>query len=196
MAEGKSRSSGSSGGQGDSGDKAQEAQRQQAQREQAQREQSDQSQGQGDPSREEIATRDDATTPTGEDSPGVRKDPDGTLVPVENAPGPEPVDDPTVRAVDTRPRLEPKDRATYVGAVHLRHPDIDVPEEFQLFASSDGERDEEAVELDGQAVDVFQVITTTHHAVFRFDGQTFVLNGEQSRAFMADARGALTNVVA
>jgi hypothetical protein len=148
-----------------------------------------------DPSQDDIRTRDDATSATGEDSPGVEKDPSGVLAPAENAPGPEQPDKPEIRAVDMRPRIEPKDRATYVGAVHKRHPDVDVPEEFQVYGNGDGERDMEEVEIDAEGVDVFQIVVTNHNAVFRFDGQAYVLDGEQTRAFMMDARGALTNVV-
>jgi hypothetical protein len=147
------------------------------------------------PSQEDIQRRDDTTSAVDEDSPGVRKDPDGTLVPEENAPGPEQPEKPEIRAVDMRPRIEPKDRATYVGAIHKRHPDVDVPDEYNVFGNGDGERDMEEVEIDAEGVDTFQIIVTNHNAVLRFDGQAFVLNGEQTRGFMTDARGALTNVV-
>lgn len=150
----------------------------------------------GDTNPETVRQRDAATTAgVTEDSEGVRKDPDGTLVPEENAPGPEPVEAPTITAVDLRPRIEPRDRATYLGAIHTRHPDIDVPEDFQMFGDSDGERDAETVELDGKPVDVFQVIGTNHNIVFRFDGQTFVLDSEQSRGLSVDLHGVLGNVV-
>jgi hypothetical protein len=148
-----------------------------------------------DPSQDDITTRDDATNATGEDTPGVEKDPSGVLAPAENAPGPAQPEEPTVRAVDMRRRIEPKDRATFVGALHRRNEDVDVPEDYAVFGQGDGERDEEEVELDGQSVDVFQIVVTNQNAALRFDGETYVLNGEQTRAFMIDARAALTNVV-
>lgn len=148
-----------------------------------------------DPSADDIRRRDDATSATGKDTPGVEMDPSGVLAPAENAPGPAQPEEPQVRAVDMRPRIEPKDRATFVGAIHKRADDIDVPDDYAVFGVGDGERDEEVVELDGKKVDVFQIVTTNQNAVLRFDGETFVLNGEQTRAFMIDAHGALTNVV-
>ena len=169
-------------------------QQQPQEQEQAQEPQAQQQQAEG-PSQDDIRRRDDPTSPTGEDTPGVVRDPSGVLAPAENAPGPQQPDNPTIGAVDMRPRIEPRDLSTYVGAVHLRHPDVDVPESYTVFGQGDGERDGATVQLDGQTVDVFQLVVNNHHAVFRFDGQEFVLNGEQTRAFMTDARAALTNVV-
>lgn len=137
----------------------------------------------------------DSTAPVSEESEGVTRDPSGVLVPEGNAPGPSYEDDPQISAIDLRPRIEPRDRATYLGAVHKRDDDVDVPDEFQMFGESDGERDAEVVELDAKGVEVFQVIGTNHQIVFRFDDQTVVLSAEQSRAFVTDLQGVLTNVV-
>lgn len=127
---------------------------------------------------------------------GVHEDPNtGIPAPEDNAPGPEPVESPTVTAIDLRPRIEPKDRATFLGPVNARDGDVDVPDEYNLYGSSDGERDSESVELDGTPVEVFQVVATNGALALRVGGDTFTFDAEMARALARDVRAAQGNVV-
>lgn len=130
-----------------------------------------------------------------QDQPGIVEDAQGIPRPEGDAPPPEPVTQPAVSAVDLRPRLEPKDRATYLGPVNARDDQVEVPDDFHLFAGSDGDRDQETVELKGKAVEVFQVVASNGALALRVDGDTFIFNPEQTRALMRDVHGASTNVV-
>jgi hypothetical protein len=127
---------------------------------------------------------------------GVVDDPSGVKAPAENAPGPKPLEaSGEVHAVDLRPRIEPRDRSTFIGAVHARDESVDVPKDFDVFGSSDGERDKGTIDLKGKTVDVFQIVATNSTLVFRFDKQTFVLSAEQARSLQTDLHGVTANIV-
>jgi len=130
----------------------------------------------------------------GPDSELVR-DPSGVMAPKGNAPGPERNREPEISAVDLRPRIEPRDRATFVGAVLMRDDQEQMPDEYNLFQGSDGERDAEVVELDAEPVKHAQLLATNQELVVRVNDQAFVFDREMSSAFLRDARAASTNVV-
>lgn len=148
------------------------------------------------PSADEIRRRDDATSPTGKDTPGVVEDPSGVLAPAENAPGPEQPDAPAVGVVDVRPRIEPKDRGTYIGAAVKRDADVDVNDEVEkLFAKSDGDRDEESLQLKGKPVDWYRVLVAPNSVTLMTNNGVQVFDREMGSSFVAAVHAGRTNMV-
>lgn len=111
-----------------------------------------------------------------------------TQPPEENAPAPEQPEHPTITLHQSKLGLDPVDRMTFVGPVNVRNEDVDVPEEFQL-------AEDEEQEIEGDTVDVFQVLAAGGGMALRFDDKTIVLNPDQARAFSGQAGGALNNLV-
>lgn len=148
------------------------------------------------PSADDIRRRDDATSPTGKDTPGVVEDPSGALAPAENAPGPEQPENPPVGVVDVRPRVEAKDRGTFIGAAVRRDADVEVDDEVEkLFAKSDGDRDEESLQVKGKQVDWYRVLVAPNSVTLMTNNGVQVFDKEMGSSFVAAVHAGRTNMV-
>ena len=84
--------------------------------------------------------------------------------------------------------MERADRGTYISPPVRRNDDSDVPDEFV-------DMPDESTEVEGEPVEVFQVISSSGALALRLDGQVFILNPQQAQAFQGHIKAGLMNVV-
>lgn len=142
---------------------------------------------------ETIASKEDTAvsetaTPTTKD-PETPEEVDPNAPPEGNAPGPEPPsgEDLSVDLVD---------RATVVGPVNMRDPDLDRPDDTYDIVANEARADDDVEEspVDASAVEYFQLASNNGVVVLRFDGNAVLLDTQQALALARDLRGALANV--
>ena len=76
-----------------------------------------------------------------------------------------------VGVLDTRVRVQPKDRNTFIGVVHRRDRDTDIPDGYLQLDALPEDREE----VDGDEVEHLQVIGGSGGTVIRLNGQAFNL---------------------